>query len=151
LRTVILREHETASVGDLSTNKRLTVSEVESLDRAQRALGVEAFRWTSRNQVKATQYVGMIATAAVRLEILPKIDGLGSGETRRVLIRMIGIAWGVPVRDGEVTGHDFQDCDLLELLIGLFARRPKSRCALGCPALIAGTRMISAACVEKWL
>ena len=130
MRTVSLREHQTASVGDLSTNC-LTVNEIESLDRAQRAVGVEAFHWTSRNQVKAAQYVGMVAAAAVRLEILPKIEGLGLGETRRALISMIGIAWGVPVRDGEVTGHDFQNFDLLELLIGLFARRLQEQVRAG--------------------
>lgn len=131
MRTVSLREHETASIGMLSDDKRLTVEEVESLDRAQRAVGVEAFRWTSRSQIKAAQHVGMVATASVRLEVLPKIEGLGLGETRRALIRMIGIAWDVPVRDGEVTGHDYQDRDLLEILIGLFARRLQEQVRAG--------------------
>jgi len=131
VRTVSLREHETASVGDLSNDKRFTVREIEALDHAQGAVGVEAFRWTGMNQVKAAQYVGMIAAATIRLEILPKIEGLGLGETRRVLIRMIGIAWDVPVRDGEVTGHDYQSHDLLELLIGLFARRLQAQVRAG--------------------
>lgn len=131
MRTISLREHETASVGELPGDKRFTVEEVESLDNAQRAVGVEAFRWTSRSQVKAAQHVGMVATANVRLEILPKIEGLGLGETRRALIRMIGIAWDVPVRDGEVTGHDYQDRELLELLIGLFARRLQEQVRAG--------------------
>lgn len=123
MRTVSLREHETASVGDQPGDKRFSVSEVEALDRAQRIVGVEAFRWKSRSQIKAAQHVGMVATSNVRLEVLPKIEGLGLGETRRTLVRMIGIAWDVPVRDGEITAHDCQNHDLLELLIGLFARR----------------------------
>jgi 5-methylcytosine-specific restriction enzyme subunit McrC len=65
----------------------------------------------------------MLASTGVRLEILPKIDGLEDGHTRRVLMRMIGIAWDVPVRDGELTDHDCQNSDLLELLIHLFAQR----------------------------
>ncbi len=123
MRTVSLREHETASVGGLPGDKRFTVGEIEALDHAQRVVGVEAFRWTGRSRIKATQHVGMLATVGIRLEILPKIEGLGLGETRRALVRMIGVAWDVPVRDGEVTGHDSQDRDLLELLIGLFTRR----------------------------
>ncbi len=96
---------------------------MDALERLQRTMKVDAFRWAGRNQVKATQYVGMLAAAGVRLEILPKIDGLGIAKTRHVLMRMIGIAWDVPVRDGEVTGHDCQNSDLLDLLIGLFGRR----------------------------
>jgi 5-methylcytosine-specific restriction enzyme subunit McrC len=123
VKTVSLREHETIPVGGLSDGKYLTVVESEALDRAQRFLGIEAFRWISRNQIKAAQYVGMIAAADVRLEILPKIEGLELGETRQALIGMLSLAWNVPVRDGEITGHDYQNCDLLELLMGLFARR----------------------------
>jgi 5-methylcytosine-specific restriction enzyme subunit McrC len=131
VRTVSLREHETASVGDLPGDKRFTVGEIEALDHAQHVVGVEAFRWSARSQIKAAQHVGMVATANVRLEVLPKVEGLGLGETRRALIRMIGTAWDVPVRDGEVTGHDYQDRDLLELLIGLFARRLREQVRAG--------------------
>ena len=74
MRTVSLREHETAWVGDQPGDKRFTVGEIEALDRAQRVVGVEAFRWSARNQIKAAQYVGMVVTGDVRLEILPKID-----------------------------------------------------------------------------
>lgn len=131
MRTLSLCEHETASVGASPNEKRLTVDEVESLDRAQRAVGVEVFRWTSRSQIKAAQHVGMVATDNVRFEVLPKIEGLGLGATRRALIRMIAVAWDVPVRDGDVTGHDYQDRDLLELLIGLFARRLQGQMRAG--------------------
>lgn len=93
------------------------------LDRAQKALGIEAFRWTSRTQIKARQYVGMLVSPDVRLEILPKIDGLAKGETRRALMRMIAAALELPVWDGEVTEHDYQDDDLLELLVRLFAQK----------------------------
>jgi 5-methylcytosine-specific restriction enzyme subunit McrC len=110
---------------------RFGVSEVEALDHAQRVVGVEAFRWSARNQIKAAQHVGMVVAGEARLEILPKIEGLGIGETRRVLIQMIGIARDVPVRDGEITGHDYQDRDLLELLIGLFARRLQEQVRAG--------------------
>jgi 5-methylcytosine-specific restriction enzyme subunit McrC len=131
VRTVSLQEHEKASVGDQPGEKYFTVGEIEALDRAQQAMRVQAFRWVDRSHVQTSQYVGMLAAADARLEILPKIDNLGTGDTRRVLMRMIGIAWDVPVRDGEVTGHDYQNCVLLELLIGLFARRLQGQVRAG--------------------
>ncbi len=73
----------------------------------------------------------MIATAHARLEILPKIEGLEIGETRGALMRMIATAWDVPIRDGEIAGHECQDRDLLELLIGLFARRLQEQISAG--------------------
>jgi 5-methylcytosine-specific restriction enzyme subunit McrC len=131
VRTVSLREYETAWVGHQPGDKCFTVGEIEALDHAQRMVGVEAFRRSARNQIKAAQHVGMVVTGDVRLEILPKIEGLGVGETRRVLVHMIAIARDVPVRDGEITGHDYQDRDLLELLICLFAWRLQEQVRAG--------------------
>jgi len=123
VKTIRLREHESALVVEGPDATHLTFSEIEALERVQKAVKVDAFGWTGRNRVRTAQYVGMVPSAGARLEILPKIDDLGVGDSRRVLTRMIGIAWGVPVQDGDVTGHDYQKYDLLELLIGLFARR----------------------------
>ena len=123
MNTLTMKEHETAAVSERPLAGQLSTTDVIDLDRAQRAMGVEAFRWSGRDQIKATEQVGMIATANVRLEILPKIGGLGIPETRGALVRMIAIASDLPVWDSEITGHDHQDRDLLELLIGLFARR----------------------------
>jgi 5-methylcytosine-specific restriction enzyme subunit McrC len=123
VRTVSLFEHETALVADTGADKQFTIPEITLLDKAQKSQAVEAFRWVSRSQIKAGQYVGMVAGADIRLEILPKIDGLGKGQTRHSLMRMIATAWEVPVWDGAVAEHDYQNSDLLELLIRLFARK----------------------------
>lgn len=123
MRTLTISEHEGVVVGEPPGDKELTLREVLALEGAQRAAGVEAFRWVSRNRIKAASYVGVIATPAVRLEILPKIDGLAEEKTRHTLISMIAKAWNVTVHDGEITTLDYQNRDLLELLIGLFARR----------------------------
>ena len=131
MKTIRLAEHEPTIVVDDPDDTQLTFGDIEALERVQRAVKIEAFRWVGKNQVKAVQFVGMLAAAGVRLEILPKIDDLGTGPTRSVLMRMIGIAWDIPVRDGEVTGHDYQNCDLLELLIGLFARRLQEQVRVG--------------------
>ena len=123
MKSIRLTEHELAEVVNYPADTKLTISDIEALERVQRGMKVDAFKWVGRNQVKATQYVGMLSSATTRLEILPKINNLGVADTRHVLIRMIGIAWNVPIEDGDVTGHDYQNCDLLELLIGLFALR----------------------------
>jgi 5-methylcytosine-specific restriction enzyme subunit McrC len=123
VKSIRLKEHESALVVQGPDDTRFTFSEIEALDRVQRATKVDAFRWTGRNQISTGQYVGVLASAGARLEILPKIDSLGEGETRRVLMRMIGTAWDVRLWDGELTGHDYQNSDLLELLVRLFAQR----------------------------
>jgi 5-methylcytosine-specific restriction enzyme subunit McrC len=123
VRNVSLIEHETAWVADHPTDRQFSVPEIATLDKMQKSQGVEAFRWVSRTQIKTGQYVGIVAGPNIRLEILPKIDGLAKADTRHVLMRMIAAAWEIPVWDGEVAQHDYQNNDLLELLIKLFARR----------------------------
>ena len=131
MKAIRLNEHESALVVQGADDTHFTVQDVEALERVQRAAQIDAFRWTGKNQITTRQFVGILASAGARLEILPKIDGLDDGYTRRVLMRMIGIAWDVPVRDGEVTGHDYQNCDLIEILIGLFARRLQEQIRAG--------------------
>lgn len=131
MRVVTLHEHETALIGDNCLNCCLSIREVEDLDRAQHSVGVTAFSWVSRNSIKMAQFVGMLATPAVRLEILPKIHTLKATETRTALIRMIGVAWDLPIAEGELTGHDFQNSDILELMITAFARRLRNQIRSG--------------------
>jgi 5-methylcytosine-specific restriction enzyme subunit McrC len=123
VRTVTLREHDVAPVTSVADGSSLTVAEAEALDRAQKSVRVEALRWTSRSQIRTAQYVGILVAPSVRLEILPKIDCLEVGETRHALMRMLAVANNIPIYDGEITKHDFQKRDLLEVLIGLFARK----------------------------
>lgn len=123
MKSIRLIEHESAEVVDHPHDTKLTFSDIEALERVQKSMKVEAFNWAGRNRVKADQYVGMLASGGARLEILPKIDGPDEGHTRRVLMRMIGIAWDVPVQEGDVTDHECRNSDLLELLIRSFARR----------------------------
>lgn len=124
MREVTLREYETARVVESAPDQNeLTVGDVAGLESAQRAAGVEAFSWAGRDRIRAGQFVGMVASDGARLEILPKIDGQDGGETRAALMRMLCTAIDINVSDGELTGHETQNRDLLELLIGLFAAR----------------------------
>ena len=74
--------------------------------------------------LKACQVVGVLAPpGGPTLEILPKIDQQEDGAVRAALVRMLAVAWGVRVTDGELTAMDTQRRDLLEIIIRLFTRR----------------------------
>lgn len=72
--------------------------------------------------IKAAQVVGIVSVPGATLEILPKIDG-ETGTVRKALVRMLSVAWDLRVADGELAGLSAQRQDLLELLVGLFAKR----------------------------
>ena len=73
--------------------------------------------------IKAGQVVGVLAVpGGPTLEILPKIDH-ENGAVRAALVRMLAVAWGLRVTDGELASMDTQRCDLLEILIRLFIAR----------------------------
>lgn len=131
MKTISLFEHGTAIVSEAANSGQLTPAEVSLLERAQSDQEVKAFRWTGRNQIKATQFVGMLTAPGVRLEVLPKIDGINAAGTRHVLMRMIQSAWDVPVWDGALSSHEYQALDMLELLIRVFARRMLVLCRSG--------------------
>lgn len=131
MRQVTLREHEIATVAEEAAPNGFSFGDVAGLERAQRAVGCEAFGWAGRNRIRAGHFVGMIAGDGARLEILPKIDGLDGGATRLSLMRMLCAALDIDVADGELTGHSVQSRDLLELLISLFAGRLVEQVRLG--------------------
>lgn len=72
--------------------------------------------------LRAGQVCGMLVAGEVAVEILPKV-GHDSREARSALIRMLSVAHDLRIADGELTALDNQRRDLLDLLIGLFARR----------------------------
>lgn len=73
--------------------------------------------------IRACQVVGVLAVpGGPTLEILPKIDA-EHGAVRAALVRMLAVASGLQVADGELTAMDTQRYDLLEIFIRLFATR----------------------------
>lgn len=80
-----------------------------------------------RAWLRAQQVVGVIAAQDCTLEILPKIDGLGDGDSetsqaqiRRNLVHMLAVALDLDVADGQLTKLGWQNENLLEILIRLF-------------------------------
>lgn len=136
-RAIPIREYGELLIGDRGEN---SVPEPEAgrlLALAKRAaqrlkLPRTAVLARTYQGLQAGQVVGILATPRTTLEILPKIDG-EEGAVRAALVRMLAVAWELPVADGELTALDTQRHDLLELLIGLFADRLLAAIRRGLP------------------
>lgn len=93
-----------------------------------------------RAALRAQQVVGVIAAQDCTLEILPKIDGLGDGESeasqaniRRNLVHMLAVALDLDVAAGQLARLGWQDENLLEVLIRLFCEKLFEAVHLGLP------------------
>lgn len=93
-----------------------------------------------RNALRAQQVVGVIAAQDCTLEILPKIDGLGDGDSeesqaqiRRNLVHMLAVALDLDIAAGQMARLGWQDENLLEVLIRLFCDRLFEAVHLGLP------------------
>ncbi|MEN2786731.1 McrC family protein [Sphingomonas qilianensis] len=97
------------------------------------------------SKLRAQQVVGVIAAAGVTCEILPKIEGLGSGEdevsrtqVRERLIHMLAVAHDLDVSSGQMTALGVQNSHLLEVLIGLFCTKLTEALRHGMPRRYVG-------------
>ena len=70
-------------------------------------------------RLRAQQVVGVLVTADVTLEILPKIDG-DAMTARRTLVHMLAAVHDFKIDAGPLTDVGWQSHDLLEILIRLF-------------------------------
>lgn len=98
-----------------------------------------------RRDLRAGQVVGVIAGENCALEILPKIDDQGDvtgnpneSSIRRRLVDMLAVAFDIDVDGGRVTELGWQRENLLEILIGLFARKLADAVRLGLPRRYVG-------------
>ena len=98
-----------------------------------------------RNEIRACQVVGVVAAQDCALEILPKIDFPKGGNTERTigcirkqLVHMLAVALDIKIASGAVTDLGWQRENLLEILIGLFARKLADIVRQGTPRLYVG-------------
>ena len=96
-------------------------------------------------KLRAQQVVGVIAAKGVTCEILPKIEGLRSGEdegsrtrVRERLIHMLAIAHDLDLSAGQLTALGIQHHSLLEMLIGLFCEKLNGALRHGMPRRYVG-------------
>lgn len=92
-----------------------------------------------RRALGARQVVGVLAADSVALEILPKIDvpaadGTAAyGQIRQRLVHMLAVALDLDIAAGAMTELSWQKETLLEILIGLFARKLADEVRKGMP------------------
>ena len=80
--------------------------------------------------IRAQQVVGVLAADGCTLEILPKIDGLGDGQSsvsqaaiRKNLVKMLAVVLDLEIASGRITELGWQQDNLLEVLIRLFCNK----------------------------
>ena len=87
-------------------------------------------------EIAAQQMVGVIAAHRCSLEILPKIDSgttEADGTIRQRLMRMLDVALGLNLGDGQAAAMARQNETLLDILIRLFADRLLAEARRGLP------------------
>ena len=129
--TPTLREWETLPVG-----KDVTEAEARRLhalaERAAQRLRTAVLTRTADQNLKAGQVVGVLSVPGRTVEILPKIDD-DDGAVRAALVRMLAVALGLRIAEGDLAALDTQRNDLLELLVRLFAERLLAAVRRGLP------------------
>jgi 5-methylcytosine-specific restriction enzyme subunit McrC len=98
-----------------------------------------------RHDLRAGQVVGIVAADGCTLEILPKIEmvddsggHVSPSRIRRRLVDMLAVALDIEVDGGRITEIGWQRDNLLEILIGLFARKLFDAVHLGLPRRYVG-------------
>jgi 5-methylcytosine-specific restriction enzyme subunit McrC len=139
-----VREWGYLEVSDEPSEGAVTRSAADALLGIARTLRVggadgESILLDGRRRLRAQQVVGVLSAREASLEILPKIDNLDAGATRRNLVHMLARVLDLEVSAGALDRLDWQREDLLELLIRLFCdqlfeavRRGLPRSYIGC-------------------
>lgn len=91
---------------------------------AARRLGVPENGVLARGfrRLETRQVCGIIAAQGISLEILPKLKD-DDGALRATLVRMLAVAFDVPLSEGQIAGLGTQDNDLLDVFVSLFITR----------------------------
>jgi len=124
-KPVVLHEWEHVSIGAGAAGYGLTRQHADALLQVARASRFggedgETVLVDKGRRLQAQQVVGVISTPCATMEILPKIDGLDDGGTRRNLVHMLARVLDLRVSPGAIDDHDWQRDDLLEVLMRLF-------------------------------
>lgn len=85
--------------------------------------GETIFDWSRLSTVKAKNWVGVIETQGVSIEILPKIEGLSNAGARKNLLFMLAVAGDLPVRERDIASLAVERTTLLDALILVFSER----------------------------
>ncbi len=117
-------------VGEAERLVRASQAPAKRLKGAQRAFDF------GREALGARNLVGMVAASGTSCEILPKVDrdaAVDEGCLRRQLVRMLGVAYDLPIADDAATTLDTQNETLLEVLITKFVKLLEEAVRRGLP------------------
>ena len=133
--TYTCREWEELPVGEDGLSEKDADHLLAYAERAARSLKLPeaAVLTRTRRNLKAGQVVGILQTPSAALEILPKIDGRENNSVRKVLVRMLAVAWDLDVTHGELATLETQRNDFLECFIRLFSERLLAAVRRGLP------------------
>jgi 5-methylcytosine-specific restriction enzyme subunit McrC len=123
-KTITVYEHETISIGDTlpSHTKSITLRDAQALSTLEKSQGRELFRWGYK-KLTFRQWVGVIGTSNLIIEILPKTDKMITEQewiVRDLLARMLSISGMVPYRINLSASTDTIKSDLFEIFIHVF-------------------------------
>lgn len=104
--------------------------------KAARRLGVAENGVLARGfrKLETKQVCGIIAVPGLTLEILPKLAD-EDGALRATLVRMIAVAFDIPLSEGQIAQMGAQENDLLDVFINLFVTRLSQQVQTGLPRL----------------
>lgn len=104
-----------------------SVSEIKYLDYLNKSVvrGQEIFQ-VGQKEIRAKNYVGILAYPGVQIEILPKLLKDGSGEDRSILknlMHMLSYTHKLEVQDSELADLSSYSSSFIEAYINIFASR----------------------------
>lgn len=130
MRQLVVREHERVPVvADAHDGKYILQHELDALLRVCDKQAVAPFVAGYRS-IKFAQYCGVIQTAGLTIEVLPKVADDDTYD-RRTLLRMLALASDFPVRSLQNHKMDMQTETLLPALARWFCDEVFAQCHQG--------------------
>ncbi|WP_396617310.1 McrC family protein [Lysobacter soli] len=111
-------EHQTLSVGDGGDLTSAEAAVLASLAQQRRG-----FCTLGHRSLKLAQYVGLVNLGGRVLEVLPKIgEDADAAKGRGTLLRLLRLAYDLPVFEHGGVGHGLQQRDLLDVFVLAYLR-----------------------------
>lgn len=103
-----LLEQSSVRVGERASEEQVCLdrAQAEGLVELGERIGARAFSWQSPKRLRAEQFVGAVHHGDLRVEILPKVEGLTDpAGIRRSLLGMLAVTEDLDVQGSEVAGY----------------------------------------------
>ncbi|MEC2345017.1 hypothetical protein P9H28_13080 [Paenibacillus barengoltzii] len=102
--------------------KQISKKDADYLRRIEKERNYGIFKW-GRNYLTPQQWVGIISTPDVTIEILPKISNEENTDLiREKLIYMLQVAYDIPIKNNINALVSFAKIGMLDILVSMFLR-----------------------------